>query len=185
MSTAGQITTIEELVFEGEVGVRRLHIGGEEARPGWEIFNIQDAPEVDHLGDAADLSQFPDETFKVIYASHILEHFDYSKTLKIALQEWHRVLTPDGRLLVSVPDLERLGVMVGDKERLSLQDRIDAMRMIMGGHMNPYDYHHTGFTLDILAGILGEVGFQKMIRVEHLGLFPDIPRPFLVESASA
>ena len=40
---------------------RRLHVGGEQPHPDWEIFNIQKAPNVDHVGDACDLSRFTDQ----------------------------------------------------------------------------------------------------------------------------
>ena len=42
---------------------RRLHIGGREKRPGWEILNVNPAPDVDHLGNAIDLSRFADGSF--------------------------------------------------------------------------------------------------------------------------
>ena len=53
----------------------KLHIGGTEAHPDWKIFNIEEKPEVDFVGDASDLSQFQDESIDTIYASHILEHW--------------------------------------------------------------------------------------------------------------
>ncbi len=42
-----------------------------------EILNVFDWPNVDHVGDAVDLSRFADATFTEVYASHgrrIVEH---------------------------------------------------------------------------------------------------------------
>ena len=60
---------------------RKLHIGGKEKKEGWEIFNIFPDKDVDHVGNANDLSRFEDNSFSNIYASHILEHFDYNKEI--------------------------------------------------------------------------------------------------------
>jgi predicted SAM-dependent methyltransferase len=50
---------------------------------------------------------FPDDTFDVVYHSHVLEHF--SKTAAESfLKECRRVLRPQGVLRVVVPDLEQI-----------------------------------------------------------------------------
>ncbi|MGL4499622.1 MAG: class I SAM-dependent methyltransferase, partial [Planktothrix sp.] len=84
----------------------RLHIGGKEPHPDWKILDIEQRPEVDYVGDAADLSQFETDSIAAIYASHVLEHFHYGLNNELinTLKEWHRVLKPGGKLLVSVPD---------------------------------------------------------------------------------
>jgi len=45
---------------------RRLHIGGTVAKEGWEVLNANPASYVDHVGNANDLSRFPDGTFDAI-----------------------------------------------------------------------------------------------------------------------
>ena len=77
--------------------IRRLHIGGKYPTPGWEILNAVDGPHVDHHCNAKDMSIFPDSSFNDIYASHVLEHFDYLYELPTVLAEWNRVLKPFGR----------------------------------------------------------------------------------------
>lgn len=49
---------------------RKLHIGGKISAVGWEILNVLDGTNVDHTGDAVDLSRFADATFAELYASH-------------------------------------------------------------------------------------------------------------------
>jgi predicted O-linked N-acetylglucosamine transferase (SPINDLY family)/predicted SAM-dependent methyltransferase len=151
---------------------RRLHIGGKLRAEGWELMNALPAECVDHLGNANDLSRFADATFDTLYASHVVEHFDYQGELGTTLREWCRVLKPGGELLISVPDLEVLAGLILDKG-LAPQERFMAMRMIFGGHVDAYDYHGVGLTAEFLQAFLGDAGFASMQRVEGFGLFPD------------
>jgi predicted SAM-dependent methyltransferase len=50
---------------------------------------------------------FPDETFEVVYHSHLLEHFPRAHASPF-LRECHRVMKPKGIIRVVVPDLERI-----------------------------------------------------------------------------
>lgn len=153
--------------------VRKLNIGGEQAHPEWEIFNIQPGEHVDHVGDAQDLSCFADETFDEIYASHILEHFDFNGSLPAVLKHWYRVLKPGGKMYISVPNLEVLCRFFAMKDEFTFKQRLMLMHMMFGGHSSNHDYHYTGFDFDILAHFLANAGFTRMIPVEELGIFED------------
>lgn len=152
---------------------RKLHIGGQVAAPGWEVFDANAGPVVDHVGNAADLSRFPDNTFSAIYASHVVEHFDYMNHLLATLKEWHRTMTPGGVLYVSVPDLDVLASLFADRARFSKQDRFFIMRMIFGGHFDRYDYHIVGLNEEFLVDFLRGAGFTDLRKVEAFGLFAD------------
>lgn len=155
---------------------RKLHIGGETQHPEWEIFNIQPGEHIDHVGDAQDLSRFEDKTFDEIYASHILEHFDYTGSLQKALKDWHRVLKPEGKLYISTPDMDALCKLFLMRERLSEENRFQIMRMMFGGHIDKYDYHYVGLNADIMKCYLAEAGFQRFRQIEDFGLFEDASR---------
>jgi predicted SAM-dependent methyltransferase len=155
---------------------RRLHIGGWAATPGWEVLDAIAGPHVDHVGNANDLSQFADGSFSDLYASHVLEHFDYRSELPAVLLEWLRVLEPGGRLHVSVPDLDVLADLLLLKDRLSAEERFQVMRMLFGGHMDRYDYHQSGLNEEFLAYFLGQAGFTAVQRVTDLGFFEDSSR---------
>lgn len=155
---------------------RRLHIGGEVRAEGWEVLNIVAGPHVDHVGSAGDLSRFAEATFDEIYASHVLEHFDYKDELAATLKEWRRVLVPGGRLLVSVPDLDVLAELLLSKDQLGVEERYLVMRMLFGGHDDPYDYHAVGLNQDFLAIFLNAAGFVRIRRVDEFGLFDDTSR---------
>ena len=152
---------------------RRLHIGGKQKRDGWEILDVNPGPLVDHLGNAIDLSQFADGTFAEIYASHVLEHFDYKDALVAALREWHRVLAPGGVLRLSVPDIDVLAHLLLQRHKLDVNQRFQVMRMIFGGHVDAHDYHLVGLNQDFLAGFLNAAGFDTLQRVPRHHLFTD------------
>jgi predicted SAM-dependent methyltransferase len=128
------------------------------------------------VSNASDLHAFADGTFDQIYASHVVEHFDYQNQLIETLKEWCRVLAPAGTLCVSVPDLDVLARLFIDRTLLSIQERFLVMRMIFGGHIDKYDYHLVGLNEEFLASYLHQAGFTDMRRVSDFGLFQDTSR---------
>jgi predicted SAM-dependent methyltransferase len=152
---------------------RRLHIGGTVRVEGWEVLNAIAGPHVDHVGNAEDLSRFADGSFEVLYASHVVEHLDYRDKLLATLREWYRVLAPEGRVYVSVPDLDVLARLFVDRQRLSTDERFWVMRMMFGGHDNEYDYHVAGLNEEFLTRFLVDAGFGGVRRVKDFGLFKD------------
>lgn len=159
---------------QGEQQGRKLHIGGKVVKEGWEIFNAIPAEIVDHEGDARDLSRFEDNTFEALYASHVVEHFDFAGgDLPNTLKEWHRVLAPGGELYVSVPDMYVLCRMFVATEQFTSEERFHIMRMLFGGHVNEWDYHLVGLDQQLLSEFLFHVGFGEIRRVQGFGLFED------------
>jgi predicted SAM-dependent methyltransferase len=152
---------------------RRLHIGGTVRVDGWEVLNVNPGPHVDHVCDAKDLSHFSDNTFSEIYASHVVEHFDYVNELIHTLKEWGRVLVPGGRVLVSVPDLDILAKLFVSSDRLTANERFHVMRMMFGGHVDRYDYHLVGLNMEFLTYFLHKAGFINVARVKDFGIFDD------------
>lgn len=152
---------------------RKLHIGGHVKADGWEILDANPGGLVDHVANAADLSSFAENTFEAVYASHVLEHFDYQTRLVKVLKEWRRVVAPGGKLLVSVPDLDVLARLFVDRALLSVEERFMVMRMIFGGHIDEYDYHLAGLNEEFLRKFLHDAGFTGMRRVAAFGLFDD------------
>ena len=63
-------------------------------------FNPRKAPGRTIFCDGSDLAEIPDSTYDVLLSSHNLEHF--ANPVK-ALKEWHRVLKPNGALILILP----------------------------------------------------------------------------------
>lgn len=153
--------------------IRRLHIGGTESRAGWEVLDVRTGAHVDHVGDALDLSRFADDTFAEVYASHVLEHFDYVEELPRVLAEWFRVLAPGGVLRLSVPDIDILAHLLLQRHVLDVSQRFQVMRMIFGGQTHAHDHHRVGLNQDFMAVFLDRAGFVNLQRVGRHGIFAD------------
>lgn len=153
-------------------GVFRLHIGGKEVKEGWQIFDIQPGPGVDHVGDVCDLGRFPDGCCDEIYISHVVEHIRYGKPMQAALKGFHRILRPGGTLRVSVPDIELLCRLFVHPE-INGDQRFHVMRIMFGGHVDEYDVHMVGLNMEFLVAYLEQAGFTEIARVEEFGLFDD------------
>ncbi len=83
---------------------RYLEIGsGNNRLPGFETLDIFGGRYVDYVYNAARPLPFRDNTFDLIYASHVLEHIPWYMTEQV-LREWFRILKPTGQLEVWVPD---------------------------------------------------------------------------------
>lgn len=150
----------------------RLHIGGQEVREGWHIFNINAAPGVDYVGDCTDLSVIASNSCSEVYASHVLEHLGYDRDLPKALREIHRVLSPGGRLRLSVPDLEIL-CRLFLHPNTPTDGKFHVMRMIFGGRIDAHDVHYAGLTFEFMQDYLARAGFRDIQRVREFNLFKD------------
>lgn len=150
----------------------QLHIGGHVPREGWLIFDAKEGDHVDIVGNCNNLSMFPDESCSDIYCSHVLEHLSYRDELPHVLGEFQRMLTKEGELRISVPDLDVLCRLFLDKD-ISLEERLFILKVIYGGQIDSHDLHKNGFDLELLCAWMRDAGFSRLERVDLFGLFPD------------
>jgi len=149
----------------------KLNIGGETIKEGWKILNIQRKPGVDFVGDISNLDQFKDGSVDEIYASHVIEHVDQNNIEK-TLNGIYRVLGKNGKIYISVPDMDILCKIFMDPNS-SLDMKWHAMRMMFGGQTDKYDFHYFGWNFLFLNGYLNKVGFRKIEKVKSLSIFDD------------
>jgi predicted SAM-dependent methyltransferase len=130
----------------------RLDIGaGPALEHGWISWDIKD-------GRDARKITLEDSSVDEIRASHVLEHLGFLDLLP-TLKEWRRVLRPNGRLYLAVPDLGLIvyGLFSG------LRDP-NLLRYLMGGQVDADDFHKSAFTVEVLFQILEESGFERISR---------------------
>jgi predicted SAM-dependent methyltransferase len=85
-----------------------LNLGcGPRFHPEWENLDIQPSAAGVRRWDLRKELPFPNESFDVVYHSHVLEHFSKADGLSF-LQRCLRVLRRGGTIRVAVPDLERI-----------------------------------------------------------------------------
>jgi len=77
-----------------DIGCQHDHV--HPGRDNWRrydwIFNRED--------DAQTCANLADESFEVVWASHVLEHM---KNPSVAIQNWWRILKPGGTMVINVP----------------------------------------------------------------------------------
>ncbi len=153
-------------------GKNKLHIGGKESKKGWKILNAIKSPNVDYLGDVRDLSQFNNNEFDIIYASHIMEHLGYQRDLPNVLNNLYRILKKGGKLFIGVPDLDTLcRLFVHDQS--GPEEQYEIMRMMFGGQTDEYDFHFVGLNAVFLHHFLNDAGFNDVYRVPEFNIFND------------
>ena len=147
----------------------KLHIGGWEAKEGWKILNIQKRDNVDFVGDISDLSQFKDNSISEVYASHVFEHVKYIDVKKTLLGIY-RILVSCGKFYISVPNMNVLFRQFLEKKNQT-KTKIKIMRMIFGGQIDEYDFHYFGWDFELLSGLLKNVGFEEIEKVDKFSIF--------------
>lgn len=105
----------------------------------------------------------------VIVLHHVLEHYGCGEA-KDLLNACHEALTPDGKLLVFVPDMNALARM-WQMGRLTTQVY---MTNLYGAYMgDEADRHKWGYTRESLRLLLMGCGFSLVVPAGHLGSVPD------------
>jgi SAM-dependent methyltransferase len=129
-----------------------LHVGSgrarkEDATPGfasedWREVRLDINPDVepDIVSDFRDMREVADASVDAVFSSHNLEHL-YPHEVQPALNEFLRVLRPEGFAVVTCPDLE------GVCERVAQGGLLDPLYESEAGPIAPIDviFGHRGF----------------------------------------
>ena len=147
--------------------------------PDWHEVRLDINPDVapDIVASMTEMHVVEDEQFDAIWSSHNLEHLE-TTDVPIALNGFARVLKPDGFLLITLPDLQKVAELV-------VQDKLDEPAYVSpAGPIAPIDMifghrasiargnffmaHRTGFTAKTLRNALSIQGFER-VKVQRKG----------------
>lgn len=169
--------------------MRNLDIGpGKHRIPGFETLDVVKWPHVDHVSDARTLP-FPDGTFQIVHASHVIEHLPWFE-IDAAVREWARVLVPGGALEVWTVNAYKLakamvayeetgfwpGPTLGPGTWKDAWVQGDPYRWVSGrlfcypklnrGLADPY-WHHALFTPRSLAEVFARAGLNGVREMDR------------------
>ena len=132
-------------------------------------FDIDKNVKPDIEGTLTDMSQVASGSVDAIYSSHNIEHV-YPHEVPIVLNEFFRVLSDDGIVVVICPDLQSVSEsVVNDKLcdplYISPEGPISPIDFIYGNREaikkgNEYMVRKCGFTYSVLDNFFSDAGFQ-------------------------
>ena len=132
----------------------------------WINLDGRDMPGVDCIS-GIDKLPFPDDTFDIVYASHVIEHVKRND-LEAVLKEWVRVTKPDGVVRIATPDFEKaIEVYISSDKRIE-----NILGLIVGGQSYDYECHYTIFDKRSLSLLMEKCGLTAIhpwtpARVSH------------------
>lgn len=136
----------------------RMNVGcGYDVRPGYLNVDLQPKHQPDLVSDATHLPMLPSGHFEEILAQDVLEHFERERT-QPALDEWSRLLRPDGILILRVPSLLDMFEMLSAPKHRAFERAQSIVHLMYGTQAYTGDYHLTGFTPALLDGYLRKAG---------------------------
>ena len=159
-----------------------LHVGcGSKTKSKLKGFNSEDWQEIrfdidpkvnpDIQGTLTDMVQVESNSMDAIFSSHNIEHV-YPYEVPIVLAEFHRVLKPDGIVVITCPDLQSVCQAI-------VEDKLtDPLYGSPAGQITPLDIlygyvpamekgnlfmaHRTGFTYSSLSSYFSKAGFKSI-----------------------
>lgn len=137
---------------------RFLHIGcgTNILPPPFENLDGREFEGVNHVSKADDLSQFEDNTFDMIYASHILEHYPRNDVERV-LKEWVRVVKVDGTIRISVPSFKSAVEIYSKTGKLE-----NVLGPLVGGQTYDYEFHYCLFDEKTLSSLMKKCGLTAI-----------------------
>lgn len=109
---------------------------------------------VDIIADAHDLSVIPDASYEVVLCTEVLEHLH---TPSKALSEFHRILAPGGRLILTTRFIYPLHDVPGDYYRYT---KYGLKHLVTQAGFTIEGFEEEAGTMETLAVLYQRIGFQ-------------------------
>ena len=166
---------------------RYLEIGpGLTRLNGFETLNIIDGKAVDYIADISQQLSFPNNSFDLIYASHVIEHVPWFLQKQL-FSEFYRILKPGGKIEIWVPNFKKVLETVttyyqtgenltGNDGWYRFNEEKDVMTWANGriftygdGTANPmsFNWHRCVFTPESLTKLYADAGFSNITTMDR------------------
>ena len=139
-------------------------------------FDIDQNVKPDYIGTMTDMSAIEDGFVDAVFSSHNIEHL-FVHEIPAALAEFKRVLTPDGFVIITCPDLQEVAKLIAEDKLLepaytSPAGPIAPMDIVYGFGAaivqgNTFMAHKCGFTEKVLRGVLLASGFATVATAKR------------------
>ena len=134
-------------------------------------FDIDESVKPDLLGTMIDMTAVDTESVDAVFSSHNIEHL-YPHEVPLALNEFLRVLKPDGLAVITCPDLKSVCALIAEDKLTEAAytspagpiapiDILYGLRTSMAKG-NLYMAHRSGFTQKVLTATLRNCGFASV-----------------------
>ena len=143
-------------------------------------FDIDSRVNPDITGTMINMEGVESKSMDAIYSSHNIEHL-YPHEVKLAFQEFFRVLKDGGFVMVTCPDLQSICELVAEDKLLepaynSVSGPIAPIDMLFGFRPsiaagNLHMSHRTGFTQKSLADTFRGLGFESVASARRRSRF--------------
>lgn len=160
---------------------RKLEFGSSTGRrQGFETADVVAGRSIDYVLDCTRRLPFANDTFSLVYASHVIEHLPWYSVCDI-LTEWVRVLRPGGRLELWVPDGLKVcqSVLAAEEGKLAgcpdgwamLNPANDPFlwangRLFYGANPNYPSWHKAMYTPKSLVAVMQSLGLKDVRLLE-------------------
>lgn len=179
-----QQTALQEWRLASDIA---LHLGcGGHYIPGMVNADAFDGSVRDVALDALHLTAYANNSVALIENHHMLEHLNAEEGL-LALAEWHRVLRPGGRLVITCPDLDRVARMwIRSSHQVRFRrPQSPVVAMIYGSQEHPGMYHKWGYNRHSLRETLEEIGFDVETQITPFPAYRPTPSMLTVAVKNA
>lgn len=139
--------------------IKNLHIGcGKRNIPNFINIDQVDYKHIHYKRNVRNLNFIQTNSIEYIYASHVLEYFDFEEAKKV-LREWKRVLKSGGIIRLSVPNFKSL---IKIYEKTNDIDKVIGPLFGKIKFKKSYAYHKCVYDYKKLYSLLKLLKFKKI-----------------------
>lgn len=150
----------------------KVELGCPERKEGWTTIDVRGNPDI--IYDLSEGIPLEDNSCSEVRAFHLIEHIHWKKTYKF-LSEVYRILKPDGKFLVSFPDLKRIFLDYLHENTINLPKKSRARgpeywKWLMHS-LYAYDnemLHKAAFDKEIIEWFSKSIGFKSCTQIKPI-----------------